>query len=55
MIYDYELTTGKGEKICLSDYKGKVILVVNTATGCGFTPQYAPIEQLYKDYHDKGL
>ena len=55
MIYDYELTTGKGEKISLSDYKGKVILVVNTATGCGFTPQYAPIEQLYKDYHDKGL
>lgn len=55
MIYDYELTTGKGEKISLSDYKGKVMLIVNTATGCGFTPQYAPIEQLYKDYHDKGL
>lgn len=55
MIYDYEVTTGKGEKLNLSEYKGKVIMVVNTATGCGFTPQYAPIEQMYKDYHDKGL
>ena len=55
MIYDYELTSGKGEKVSLSDFKGKVMLIVNTATGCGFTPQYAPIEQLYKDYHDKGL
>ena len=55
MIYDYEVTTGKGEKLSLSEYKGKVIMVVNTATGCGFTPQYAPIEQMYKDYHDKGL
>ena len=55
MIYDYEVTTGKGEKVSLSDFKDRVILVVNTATGCGFTPQYAPIEQLYKDYHDKGL
>ena len=55
MIYDYTITTGKGEQLNLSDYKGKVIMVVNTATGCGFTPQYAPIEQMYKDYHDKGL
>ena len=55
MIYDYEVTTGTGESLSLADYKGKVILVVNTATGCGFTPQYEPIEQLYKDYHDKGL
>ena len=55
MIYDYTITTGRGEELKLSDYRGKVILVVNTATGCGFTPQYAPIEQLYKDYHDQGL
>lgn len=55
MIYDYTIKTGKGEDLNLSDYKGKVILIVNTATGCGFTPQYAPIEQLYKDYHDQGL
>ena len=49
MIYDYEVTTGKGETLKLSEFKGKVILIVNTATGCGFTPQYALIEQLYKD------
>ena len=55
MIYDYTITTRKGEQLNLSDYRGKVIMVVNTATGCGFTPQYAPIEQLYKDYHDQGL
>ena len=55
MIYDYTITTGKGEELNLADYKGKVILVVNTATGCGFTPQYAPIEQMYRDYHDQGL
>ncbi len=55
MIYDYTLNTGKGEELKLSEFRGKVILVVNTATGCGFTPQYAPIEQLYKDYHDQGL
>ncbi|WP_191017078.1 glutathione peroxidase [Treponema zioleckii] len=55
MIYDYSVTTGIGETLNLSEFKGKVIMVVNTATGCGFTPQYAPIEQLYKDYHEKGL
>ena len=55
MVYDYQVTTGKGEVLDLASYKGKVIMVVNTATGCGFTPQYAPIELLYKDYHDKGL
>ena len=46
-IYDFTITTGTGEELSLADYRGKVILVVNTATGCGFTPQYAPIEQLY--------
>lgn len=55
MIYDYEVTTGTGENLSLSEYKGKVILIVNTATGCGFTPQYEPIEKMYRDYHDKGL
>jgi glutathione peroxidase len=49
MIYDYTITTGKGETLNLADYKGKVIMVVNTATGCGFTPEYAPIEQMYRD------
>ena len=55
MIYDYSLVTGTGDTLDLATLKGKVILVVNTATGCGFTPQYAPIEQMYLDYHDKGL
>ena len=55
MIYDYKIAFGKGGELDLADCKGKVIMVVNTATGCGFTPQYAPIEQMYKDYHDKGL
>ncbi len=54
-VYDFVLTTGNGGELKLSDYRGKVILVVNTATGCGFTPQYAPIEQMYRDYHDRGL
>ena len=55
MIYDTTIITGKGEKLDLADYKGKVIMVVNTAAGCGFTPQYEPIEQLYRDYHEQGL
>ena len=55
MIYDFTITTGNGEELRLSDYKGKVILIVNTATECGFTPQYATMEKLYEDYHDKGL
>ena len=55
MIYDYSVTKSNGEELKLAEYKGKVIMIVNTATGCGFTPQYAPIEQMYLDYHDKGL
>ena len=55
MIYDYEVTIGTGEKLSLSDYKGKVILIVNTATGCGFTPHYSDIEAMYEKYHDQGL
>lgn len=54
-FYDFSVTSAKGEEIKMSDFKGKVVLIVNTATGCGFTPQYAPIEQMYKDYHAKGL
>ncbi|MBQ7256258.1 MAG: glutathione peroxidase [Abditibacteriota bacterium] len=55
MIYDYTIKTREGKDFNLSECKGKVILIVNTATGCGFTPQYAPIEEMYKKYHDKGL
>lgn len=54
-IYDYKVPMPNGEELKLSDYKGKVMLIVNTATGCGFTPQYEAIESLYEKYHDKGL
>ncbi len=54
-IYDYSVPTPKGEEISLRDYEGKVILIVNTATGCGFTPHYKPIEQMYEDLNDKGF
>ena len=55
MIYDFRLTTRTGDTLDLADYKGKVIMIVNTATGCGFTPQYAPIQEMYEKYHDRGF
>ena len=54
-IYDYTVPKPNGKELALSDFKGKVILIVNTATGCGFTPQYNDLEKLYERYHDKGL
>ena len=54
-IYDYSVFTPKGEEVKLSACKGKVLLIVNTATGCGFTPQYEQLEEMYRKYHDKGL
>lgn len=54
-IYDISVKNNKGEDVSMADYKGKVIVVVNTATGCGFTPQYKPLEEMYEKYHDKGL
>ena len=54
-IYDYAVKNTLGEEISLADYRGKVLVIVNTATGCGFTPQYEDLEKLYEDYHDKGL
>ena len=54
-IYDYSVTDAKGNEVSLKNFEGKVILIVNTATGCGFTPHYAPIEEWYKKYHDSGL
>ena len=54
-FYGFTLTSWDGKEVKTADFKGKVVLVVNTATRCGFTPQYARIEKLYQDYHDKGL
>ena len=54
-FYDYSVPTPAGEEISMKDYEGKVVLVVNTATGCGFTPHYEPIEAMYEKYHDQGF
>ena len=54
-IYDFTLYDRKGNEYPLSAYKGEVMLIVNTATGCGFTPHYEPIEKMYEKYHDQGL
>ena len=54
-LYDCVVKTRDDKDYKLSNLKGKVLLIVNTATGCGFTPQYEAIEKLYKEYHDQGL
>ena len=54
-IYDYTLPRPDGSSVSLADFKGKVLLIVNTATGCGFTPHYEPLEKMYETYHDQGL
>ena len=54
-IYDFKVRSAKGEEVSMADYKGKVLLIVNTATGCGFTPQYEGLQKLYDKYKDKGL
>ena len=54
-IYDYKINDRNNKEVSMNNYKGKVLIIVNTATGCGFTPQYAGLEKLYKEYHDKGL
>ena len=54
-FYELSVTNAKGEEVSMKDYEGKVVVVVNTATGCGFTPQYKPLEEMYEALHDKGL
>src|SRR5690242_14833444 len=54
-IYDFTAATLSGNEASLADYRGEVLLIVNTASQCGFTPQYEGLEQLYEDAHSRGL
>ncbi|RCX12192.1 glutathione peroxidase [Anaerobacterium chartisolvens] len=54
-LYDLTVKDAKGNAVSLDEYKGKVLLIVNTATGCGLTPQYDGLQDLYDKYKDKGL
>ena len=52
-VYDFTVKDRKGSEVSLQEYAGKVLLIVNTATGCGFTPHYEPLEAMYKEFKDK--
>lgn len=54
-FYDYSVPSVKNGDISMKDFEGKVVLVVNTATGCGFTPHYKDLEEMYEKFHEKGL
>lgn len=54
-IYNYSVKDAAGQDVLLSTLEGKVIIIVNTATGCGFTPQYKDLEKMYEKYHENGL
>ena len=54
-FYQFEAETLQGKKIAMEEFKGKAVLVVNTASKCGLTPQYKGLEELYRNYNDKGL
>ncbi len=54
-IYDYSVKSKQGEEISMEDYKDKVLLIINSATGCGFTPQYTALQELYDKYKNQGF
>ncbi len=54
-IYDFNFKSRKGADVSMGDYKNKVLLIVNTATGCGFTPQYKELQEIYEQFKDKGF
>jgi glutathione peroxidase len=54
-FYDLSVTAADGTEVSMKNYAGKVVLVVNTATGCGFTPHYKDIEAMYEKFHDRGF
>ncbi|WP_312353189.1 glutathione peroxidase [Aminipila sp.] len=54
-IYNFNVTNAEGKRVDLSEYKGKVLLIINSATECGFTPQYALLQELYEKYKEEGM
>lgn len=54
-IYDYKVKGQDGTEISMDKYRGQVLLIVNTATGCGFTPQYTELQEIYEEFHGQGL
>ena len=54
-VYDFTVKDRQGNDVSLSEYRGKVLLIVNTATGCGFTPHYEPLEAMYNEFRDRGF
>ena len=54
-VYDFSVKDRKGKEVSLKEYSNEVLLIVNTATKCGFTPQYEELEKLYQKYHSRGF